>query len=74
MAINLRHALTVRYFSGFIQKYGTRCLKYLRGEFAFVLYDAKISSYFAARDYFGIKPLFYVVDNQAITLPQKLKL
>ena len=58
---------------GLYTKYGTRCLKYLRGEFAFVLYDAKNRLIFAARDYFGIKPLFYVVDNQAIYFASEAK-
>src|SRR5215471_452564 len=38
---------------------GTQCLHRLRGEFAFVLWDERTRSIFAARDRFGIKPLFY---------------
>ena len=40
-------------------KYGERCLDYLRGEFAFVLWDENRQLLLAARDRFGIKPLFY---------------
>lgn len=58
---------------GLYTKYGTRCLKYLRGEFAFVLYDKKNRLIFAARDYFGVKPLFYTVDNQAIYFASEAK-
>ncbi len=38
---------------------GVECLHHLRGEFAFVLWDARQRRLFAARDRFGIKPLFY---------------
>ena len=38
---------------------GTNCLEALRGEFAFVIWDEENKSLFAARDRFGIKPLFY---------------
>jgi asparagine synthase (glutamine-hydrolysing) len=41
------------------EEYGTDCLKHLRGEFAFVLYDLKRETFFAGRDRFGIKPLHY---------------
>ena len=38
---------------------GVQCLHQLRGEFAFVLWDQRNRTIFAARDRFGIKPLFY---------------
>ncbi|HZE88099.1 MAG TPA: asparagine synthase (glutamine-hydrolyzing), partial [Verrucomicrobiae bacterium] len=38
---------------------GAQCLHRLRGEFAFLLWDASSRTVFAARDRFGIKPLFY---------------
>ncbi|MEM7466106.1 MAG: asparagine synthase (glutamine-hydrolyzing) [Pseudomonadota bacterium] len=41
------------------RRYGIESLAYLRGEFAFVLWDKKAGRVFAARDRFGIKPLFY---------------
>jgi len=41
------------------EEYGVDCLSQLRGEFAFILRDEKRGLTFAARDRFGIKPLFY---------------
>ena len=41
------------------EDFGVQCLHRLRGEFAFVLWDQKNRTIFAARDRFGIKPLFY---------------
>lgn len=55
------------------ERYGVRALKYLRGEFAFVLYDRKNHLVFAARDYFGIKPLFYTIHDNAIYFASEAK-
>jgi len=38
---------------------GTACMEHLRGEFAFVLWDERNGLLVAARDRFGIKPLYY---------------
>lgn len=38
---------------------GTALLNRLRGMFAFVIYDKKKDCIFGARDFFGIKPLYY---------------
>ncbi|MDX6384642.1 MAG: hypothetical protein QOK48_2215 [Blastocatellia bacterium] len=41
------------------EEMGPACLDQLRGEFAFVIWDEQNQTLFAARDRFGIKPLFY---------------
>jgi asparagine synthase (glutamine-hydrolysing) len=41
------------------EDYGVGCLEHLRGEFAFVLWDSRKRMLLAARDRFGIKPLYY---------------
>jgi len=46
---------------------GKNMLKYLRGMFAFVIYDYNTDTLFAARDFFGIKPFYYsVIDNNLL--------
>ena len=40
------------------QEFGLACFEHLRGEFAFLLYDRTRRLFVAARDRFGIKPLY----------------
>ena len=42
------------------QKYGESMLRYFNGDFAFVIYDEEKDQFLAARDRFGVKPLFYL--------------
>jgi asparagine synthase (glutamine-hydrolysing) len=39
--------------------WGTRCVERLIGDFAFVIWDGRDRTLFAARDHFGVKPCFY---------------
>ncbi len=41
------------------EKWGLSCLDYLRGMFAFALWDEQKQLLFCARDRFGIKPFYY---------------
>ena len=52
---------------------GVHCLHRLRGEFAFVLWDGINRRIFAARDRFGIKPLFYAVHGETIYFASEVK-
>jgi asparagine synthase (glutamine-hydrolysing) len=45
------------------EEFGERCLQFLDGMFAFVIYDRKDRKIFGARDRFGEKPLFYFIDS-----------
>lgn len=55
------------------EDHGIDCLEHLRGEFAFVLWDAARQRLFAARDRFGIKPLYYSVAPHGIYLASEAK-
>ena len=52
---------------------GVQCLHRLRGEFAFVLWDSVNRTVFAARDRFGIKPLFYAWHNDTLYFASEVK-
>ena len=52
---------------------GAECLHQLRGEFAFVLWDEVNRAMFAARDRFGIKPLFYAFHDNALYFASEVK-
>lgn len=41
------------------KKWGTKCLNHFVGMFAFLIWDERERSLFAARDRFGVKPLYY---------------
>jgi asparagine synthase (glutamine-hydrolysing) len=41
------------------EQWGMRCLEYFRGMFAFVIWDSRKETLFAARDQLGVKPLYY---------------
>jgi asparagine synthase (glutamine-hydrolysing) len=55
------------------EDYGAHCVQELRGEFAFVLWDEKNQTLFAARDRFGIKPLYYAVHGDTLYLASEIK-
>ncbi|HLT92795.1 MAG TPA: asparagine synthase (glutamine-hydrolyzing) [Woeseiaceae bacterium] len=48
-------------------------LPWLRGEFAFALYDADADTLFLARDRFGIKPLYWARTRDGIVFGSELK-
>lgn len=45
----------------------------LRGMFAFVIYDKKEKTVFAARDFFGIKPFYYSVNDNNLLFGSEIK-
>jgi len=55
------------------EDFGVQCLHRLRGEFAFVLWDETNRTLLAARDRFGIKPLFYTFHKNTLYLASEVK-
>lgn len=55
------------------EDFGVHCLEHLRGEFALVLWDENRRRLFAARDRFGIKPLFYAWVGDTLYLASEVK-
>ena len=53
--------------------YGSNCLKYLNGQFAFCIWDKKKQELFLARDRVGIRPLFYWAQNGAFAFCSEIK-
>lgn len=52
---------------------GIRCLKYLRGMFAFAIWDKKKQELFIARDRIGKKPIKYYYNNKFFIFASELK-
>ncbi len=55
------------------EEYGNDLLNKLRGMFAFVIYDIKDNSLFGARDFFGIKPLYYYLTDDEFMFGSEIK-
>ncbi len=55
------------------EEYGTDCLQYLRGMFAFAIWDERDRSLFLARDRIGKKPLYYYFDGKTFIFGSEIK-
>ena len=55
------------------EQYGTDCVNYLRGMFAFAIWDDNKKQLFCARDRFGIKPFYYYTDNEKFVFGSEIK-
>jgi asparagine synthase (glutamine-hydrolysing) len=55
------------------EQYGADCVQYLRGMFAFVLWDRKQRVLFGARDRLGIKPFYYCIADQNFLFGSEIK-
>ena len=56
------------------QRWGERCLDRLIGMFAFLIWDQRDQRLFAARDRFGVKPLYYARrDDGALVIASEIR-
>lgn len=55
------------------EEYGVNCLQYLRGMFAFAIWDNDKQQLFCARDRFGIKPFYYYTDKNKFIFGSEMK-
>lgn len=55
------------------EEYGEELLNKLRGMFAFVIWDTKTKELFGARDFFGIKPLYYAQMDDTFMFGSEIK-
>ena len=55
------------------EEYADDCVHYLRGMFAFAVYDRAKKSLLIARDRLGIKPLYYRFDKGMLYFGSELK-
>lgn len=55
------------------EQYGKDMLNMLRGMFSFTIYNKKEQSLFIARDYFGIKPLYYGMAGKGFLFGSEIK-
>ncbi len=55
------------------EEHGHDCVNYLRGMFAFAIWDRRKRQLFIARDRLGIKPLYYRFDGKTLLFGSEIK-
>ncbi len=55
------------------EQYGINCLEKINGMFALCLYDKSKKLLFLTRDRFGVKPLYYYLDQQKLVFASEIK-
>ncbi|MCX7951917.1 MAG: asparagine synthase (glutamine-hydrolyzing) [Clostridiales bacterium] len=53
--------------------YKDECIKHLNGIYAFAVWDENNKRLFMARDHLGVKPLFYIVNDNEILFASEIK-
>jgi len=55
------------------EEWGEDCVKKLRGQFAFCIFDSTKNILFLARDHMGLKPLYYYFDGNKFIFSSEIK-
>jgi asparagine synthase (glutamine-hydrolysing) len=55
------------------QRWGSECVDHLVGAFAFAIWDTDTQTVFCARDFFGVKPLYYYMDDDWFAVASEAK-
>ncbi len=55
------------------EKFGIGFIEKLRGIFSIALYDSKVGKLYLIRDRFGVKPLYYTIQNNRLYFASELK-
>ncbi len=55
------------------QQYGTDCVHYMNGQWAFAIWDARRKRLFISRDRLGVRPLFYTTAGRAFIFGSEIK-
>lgn len=55
------------------EKWGEQCPVHLLGDFAFAIWDKRLSKLFCARDHFGVKPFYYYLSSSVFIFATEIK-
>jgi len=55
------------------EELGIECLKHLTGYFAFGLYDKRLKKAYVVRDFYGIRPLFFLTHGDRLYFSSEMK-
>jgi len=55
------------------RNWGEKCVKYLLGDFAFVIWDKRRNHLFCVRDHLGIKPFYYHLSKQIFVFASEVQ-
>lgn len=55
------------------RQWGEACLSRFNGMFAFLIWDSRQRAVFAARDRFGVKPLYYRITDEALLFGSEIR-
>ena len=55
------------------ERWGDQCVRRLRGDFAFAIWDSRRQRLFCARDHFGVRPFYYYLSERLFACATEIK-